>query len=91
MTGTVKQLGMKYYGEGVKAAEEKLLVWDIPDREIRREVINEIRQYLDRVLKCVQSGYTSSFALGYFHTLGKKNDPALNEIIEPFKKIMPVQ
>ncbi len=86
MPETDKCLGMKYYGEGVKAAQEKLLVWDMPDREIRKDIINEIQQYLDKFLKSVRSGYTSSFAMGFFHTLGKRNDPVLNKIIEPFTK-----
>lgn len=91
MPVTDKFLGMRYYGEGVEAAQEKLRIWDLPDHKVRQDMISDIQLYLDRVMKSVHSGYTSSFALGYFHTLGKRNDPVLNEIIAPFAKITTVQ
>lgn len=91
MTKKEIPLGMTYYSDGVKAAEEKLVAWDIPNDKIRQDIINDIEIYLDRVLKSVQSGYTSSFAIGYFHTLGKRNDPVLSKIIAPFTSIRAMQ
>lgn len=84
-------LGMKYYATGVKAAQGKLISWDLPDNGIRQDMINDIEIYMDRVLKSIQAGYTSSFAMGYFHTLAKRNDPILNKIIEPFINMRHVQ
>lgn len=86
-----KFLGMKYYSDGVKAAEEKLLAWDIRDHGGRQNIISDIEIYLERVLTSIQSGYTSSFAIGYFRTLEKRNDPLLNKVIAPFINTTSVQ
>jgi hypothetical protein len=91
MPVTDKFLGMKYYSEGVKAAEEKLFAWDVRDHEIRQDIISDIEIYLERVLRSIRSGYTSSFAIGYFRTLEKRNDPVLNKVIAPFTSTRAVQ